>query len=396
MKLHEALGVQAPQTSSSDLLGEGMIGLELELEGLPRTPEIRGWRRESDGSLRDGIEYVFDGPQGGSQAEASIHHMASFLRDNPPEPTFRCSTHIHMDVRDLELQEIERVVLAYLMAEGIFFEHCNVYRRYSNFCTPYWRNPAPLNNLGQWLKVNSWTYPQRVRNFRGWPKYTAFNLQPLQSYGSVEFRGSHCITSEPELIALAQRMLHLRRLAKSITAESPLEFVEHLRTMSASDMFPTGLEHTVVDPQVMDTCYANALSIASLSWNDPVQEHLTAETFQGTRGWTIGPLGEEPIQPQPVRDSYSARIASRTADRYNLSFPSGSVPLEDLYSLVVSLRGMIGAAPTMSEFMRDRGFLSYERVSQYLTNRGLIPRNEVIGNLPRRQSIIMDYLDEYV
>jgi hypothetical protein len=44
----------------------GAVGLELELEGLTRWPDVSGWRKEEDGSLRDGIEYVFDGPRGGA------------------------------------------------------------------------------------------------------------------------------------------------------------------------------------------------------------------------------------------------------------------------------------------------------------------------------------------
>ena len=125
----------------NDLLPPGNIGIEIELEGgNDEWPRAEGWELKPDGSLRDGMEYVFDGPQSGDLALGSIESVSDAMEGHGPQPTFRCSTHIHVDVRDLNWTQYERLILLYMMYEDALFDHCEPYRRMSNFCVPFMNN----------------------------------------------------------------------------------------------------------------------------------------------------------------------------------------------------------------------------------------------------------------
>lgn len=267
MLIHELLGRNSPQNyghlqQSALLPLHTGVGIELELEGLPAEPDVRYWRREQDGSLRDGIEYVFDGPLAGSAVVEAVQGMGRMLEDNRPNNSFRCSTHIHLDVQDLDFNRLELLVLAYLVNEGVFFDHCTTDRRYSNFCTPFFIN----SNLARQF-VSSVLLMDEEQDKLGmlvnWPKYSSLNLKPITNYGSVEFRGSHAMTTEAELMGLVNRMLHLKRLALDFEG-TPLEFVQHLRNLPLEDMFPTGLKEGYQPNELLtDQCYATALGVAA-------------------------------------------------------------------------------------------------------------------------------------
>lgn len=259
------LGSAVDPAPAHTLLPPGNIGIELELEGREDWPSVAGWRKEADGSLRDGIEYVFDGPKGGAIALRNIKNMASMLKEYTVDNSFRCSTHIHLDVRDMDFEQLKRLVIAYSMMEGVMFQHCAVERRYSNFCTPFFLNTWLPRLFASYLVDERDTH--RLHNLGSWPKYSALNLKPVTQYGSVEFRGSHALTTEAELLGLAQRMLHLKRVALGANGTA-LEFTEQLRNMRLEEIFPTGLaQGFLADEKMLDQGYSTAIGIATGNTN---------------------------------------------------------------------------------------------------------------------------------
>lgn len=338
-KIGELIGRTNIETSPAHTsLPPGNIGLELELEGRGDWPDVNGWRKEADGSLRDGIEYVFNGPAGGATALRNIKNMARMLNANPVNNSFRCSTHIHLDVRDMDWEELRRFVIAYTMMEGVMFQHCSLDRRYSNFCTPYFLNTHLPRLFTGNMRDERDTH--RLHHIGSWPKYTALNLKPLTSYGSVEFRGSHALITEAELLALAQRMLHLKRVALA-NVGTPLEFTEHIRNMALADIFPTGLaEGFMPDEKFMDQGYASAIGIATGN---------TARSRVPTAAGLTAAAGTARTRANDV-----AIEMDRTAmDRYNL-FHRTFMSLSQVVNMVKNLRQVRGIEqPTLFTFVTN-------------------------------------------
>lgn len=245
----------------------GGLGLELELEG-GRFEPVPGWAMHEDGSLRNGVEYVFDGPQGGSDALTSIENMGAAFAAMKPRPTFRCSTHCHLDVRDLTVLGVSKLFALYAINEDVMFDHCEEYRRWSNFCTPFYNALDLVDGFAGMVRSDltskkSITGAISVRNMRAFPKYSALNLQPVCSFGSVEFRGSHAITNAEELLALAQRMLHLKRVVLESPADESLEdFTHRVNKLALAEVFQQGLRNGYQrNREFADTCYSTAVRL---------------------------------------------------------------------------------------------------------------------------------------
>lgn len=354
----QALGNQAvPNSRRVDALPEGNIGIELELESPRSFRDVNGWERKPDGSLRDGVEYVFEGPAGGEVALQRILNMGEYLSRNQPEPTFRCSTHIHLDVRDLTFIQYDRLVAAYALFEHVLFDHCSPYRRYSNFCTPFFINDRMLEDFQRGFR-GAMTPERKLYHLGGWPKYSALNLKVTQQYGSVEFRGSHALTTSEELLGLAQRMLHIRRLVVETAADSNVAFIEALRTMTLSEAFPQGLNTGYAqDPDHELIGYSNALLVASGAWNydesgqEPSIPRARSSSTRG--GGSINWMSmEEAAQtsPRPPRPPL-VEINRSTFDMYNidsrmLAGPNSTTKyLSAVLDVYVSLQNIVGLVP---------------------------------------------------
>ncbi len=258
-------------TGNDVLPAVGALGFEIELEGIhgghwPR--DIEGWVRKDDGSLRNGKEYIFDGPQSGDLALNSLRAMAVKMAEVGVDPTFRCSTHVHLDVRDLNWDQYERTVLLYMVFEDMFFDHCQPYRRHSNFCVPFQSNDWLSQYFGQRV-IGCDNFANKFTHLQLWPKYSGLNLQVTTSFGSIEFRGSHAIVNEDELIGLAQRMLYLKKFVVDDNSADHYEFLAKVAAKTAADVFPVGLRegYTMEDgamAQGLSTAY-HALAIGGLA-----------------------------------------------------------------------------------------------------------------------------------
>lgn len=316
----------------------GVVGLELELEGREEWPDVNGWEKVADNSLRDGIEYVFSGPQGGAKAVQSIKAMANSLLADPPHNSFRCSTHCHMDVSDLEFPELKRVVMAYTMMEPVMFDHCSLERRYSNFCTPFFQNTYLPRLFTQYMGNDD---NRKIRAMANWPKYTALNLKPIASYGSIEFRGSHALTTEAELLGLPQRMLHLKRVAKEFEG-TDIQFVEHIRNLRVHEVFQSGL---LVDVQpnemLMDQAYASAIGIATGN---------VSRAAAQVGGIDLGQIAQAAAE-RPRRQDPLVVLNQDMLARYHL-FPTRNMRTSELLILISHLHQMGGVRkPRLMEFL---------------------------------------------
>lgn len=358
----------------------GGIGIELELESSRSFRDVAGWARITDGSLRNGVEYVFDGPQKGEVALASILAMGEYLQRSPADPSFRCSTHIHMDVRDLGFDELEKLVLTYCLYEGVMFDHCSPERRFSNFCVPFFINDSLVQTFaGRYKGAAS---PRgKLNALSQWPKYTGLNLKVTPEIGSVEFRGSHALTTSEELLGLAQRMLHLKRLVKTVQADSAIQYVQALRRMPLDQAFPTGLRQRYAqDQELADIGYSNAMFIAAAQWAYDEAAPAAEE---------VQPVWDTPrVRPAPRRAEITdmwVQLNTETWATYNIdpsvisSHPGdGSYKrLQDVlrvYRALQSIRGV--QPPTVDQLVREG---TAHELSRHFTREGISQQFDNLG-----------------
>lgn len=221
------------------IVGTNLAGVEIELENLGEVshPRFQYWSSKEDGSLRNGgIEYVCSSPWGGRDLYNAAIEIDSFLFNNTPDETWRCSTHVHVDVRDMTEEEVKKMILAYLFYERPLFR-CSGFHRYrNNFCVALGFAQEYIDILSDnWNKENFLSHI--VVN---WNKYTAMNLCPMSSFGSIEFRISEAKWRKGRLIRLVNRFLSLKEVAKGFEGTDE-EFLEMLNSTPIEKVIRKGL-----------------------------------------------------------------------------------------------------------------------------------------------------------
>lgn len=196
------------------LLNRRNIGIEIELENYDGSLErLPLWSLVSDGSLRNGgIELVSEILRGedivvalGSAEKAAKKHNL-VVSD-------RCSVHIHLDIRNTSREELVLLVVMYCIFEDVFFqEGGDITRRENNHCRPVCSSQDLARALGYFMSADS---PNRANDaLRGWNKYTALNLLPVSSQGSIEFRHHVGTYSSKEIIKWVNLIFSLASFAK--------------------------------------------------------------------------------------------------------------------------------------------------------------------------------------
>lgn len=188
-------------TVNDDLL----VGLELEIENIPKglgfyTDEChdiaRGyWSVEEDGSLRPrGAAWEFiSAPAPISHTIPELHKFFEHFQFTDKNYTDRCSVHVHANVLDWTTEQVANLAMVYPVFEEVLFHFVNHYncpnkegywRDTNIYCIPW--NQCRMNNEMVYSIMN--TINEKVRE---WQKYTALNVVPVRTQGTVEWRHMH-------------------------------------------------------------------------------------------------------------------------------------------------------------------------------------------------------------
>lgn len=179
-----------PENYSSPL-----FGVELEVEGDVRWDPIQASMRNDlmivpDGSLR--------GPRSGEvvflpkDLETQMRNVRSVYRmfDGRAAMTARCSTHVHANVLGLGVMQIMRLCVTYAAVEPWLVAFAGPGREFNHFCVPWMhgnhnaRMASTLLDSGRSRRVASVNSALHVQG----QKYSALNLRPVATQGTVEFR----------------------------------------------------------------------------------------------------------------------------------------------------------------------------------------------------------------
>ena len=173
-------------------------GLELEFEKaeLKETVQqrlnptfIEFWK---DNSLRgNNVELRFILPLYGADLTAALDELkrivAEFYRLNGYTLALnaRTSAHVHLDVRDLTVEQFRRLKMLGILFEKVLFHYCAPEREYNNFCLPTYRAEGLRDAYNNVLVGSD---DLIARGVKGASKYTGMNFLAVQEHGSIEFR----------------------------------------------------------------------------------------------------------------------------------------------------------------------------------------------------------------
>ena len=225
---------------SHPLVFAGRVGIEVELEGLDydevyNAPLIY-WEAVSEDSLRNGgVEFItrMDGIEGEEIIKA-VKELDDYLSGLNPVLSWRCSNHVHVDVRDLGTPELKRLILASVIVEDILYAEAGLHRKASNFCMPISIAESLVECLGSnWHRREAdFIYEVTAQ----WNKYTGMNLLPITRLGTVEYRNSEPKFRRGEMLRLVNRFLAIKKVAKGFIGTDE-EFINSFNPNSVIEMF---------------------------------------------------------------------------------------------------------------------------------------------------------------
>lgn len=156
-----------------------VFGTEYEIEDiLDYTPDKdKFYRVEEDHSLRNNGKEFITTPLSYEHSLQVFKMLHDNLKLGPNPYTPRTSTHVHLNILSLDVEQIKHLVLLYALLEPVFFAYAGEKRKQNIHCVP----------------LNYTLLPKYYHHDIGylvdhWSKYTAFNLLPIKTQGTVEFR----------------------------------------------------------------------------------------------------------------------------------------------------------------------------------------------------------------
>lgn len=158
-----------------------LMGVELEIERVYDEKLPAGFRSVEDGSLRNsGREFITQ------PMTYSVLHKAltEFFKLNTFDETSyseRTSIHVHCNCQDLTLSQLASLLLLYQVFERMLFLFVGGNRDKNIFC-------VPLYECALSYRAVSRLEAEDTRIVGDWSKYSALNLLPIGTQGTVEFR----------------------------------------------------------------------------------------------------------------------------------------------------------------------------------------------------------------
>lgn len=163
-----------------------VVGIELEMENFSEDipSAFGGVNFTTDGSLRNyGIEAVTK-PIPIKNVPPFLNAFFKKFEITDSNYTDRCSTHVHFNVQDITLEQLKSICLVYQTVERLLFKFVGNERDKSIFCVPWYQSGLTWNIVN---KLNLSIF----ESTRRWMKYSALNLIPVATQGTLEFRHLH-------------------------------------------------------------------------------------------------------------------------------------------------------------------------------------------------------------
>lgn len=162
-----------------------LFGVEIEVEnGSDAASGVwldqHRFRLTDDGSLRNaGREYI-SLPGTLRETVRSTQAWCRYAATRDWHSNHRTGIHVHVDMRDLTLEQVAGVCAAYAAFEPLFFAIAGADREENIYCVPWYRAPDQAEIVRRMAAG--------VHDLDGAIKYSALYLHPLLKFGTIEFR----------------------------------------------------------------------------------------------------------------------------------------------------------------------------------------------------------------
>ena len=172
------------------------FGVEIEVEW--DNPDNRRWVIDNfpaipnitvteDGSLRNGLEFVSSVPHVKSNVLREVEELYNFLNDCNTTVSHRCSTHVHVDVRNFNTAQLFAFQTIWSFFEYDMLSCIDEERKNNKFCLTDYVTPYNLEFKYSLISGRNDIIWLRERGKRY--RYQAMNvIDPLLRQGSIEFR----------------------------------------------------------------------------------------------------------------------------------------------------------------------------------------------------------------
>lgn len=297
-----------------------IFGIEVEAENCdninPKAMHKAYWNMTADNSLRNnGVEFV-SVPLRSTQIEPALSQLQTWFT---PEVTFspRTSVHVHMNVRDLTIDQITNLIFVYTSVEDVLFKWVGHGRDNNVFCTKITETDY-VRNFIQFLS------DPHVVATNYWNKYTAFNLVPIQDKGTVEFRHLYGTADIPTIVMWVNFLSMLKTYAKNNTTQQIVSTIQELNSNSQYELYLQSIfqeytHHLGVKPQEIQSLLENAVSyvkLAIIATKKEPEYHILDEI------WTppIPPADITTIRLNTPRHDFGATLAQMQRDAAHIVF----------------------------------------------------------------------------
>jgi len=214
---------------NSSPLPECFIGIEVEVENIYNPTKNKDalniWDITEDGSLRNwGREFV-SLPIPAKYARYALDKLMEALEEeNEPQFTSRTGIHIHVNVQDMNINQLVSLVLLYYVTERLLYRFVGRERKNNIFCVPL-QNTNYFLQIYNAVKINNKeeteAEPEDLYTFKSivedWKKYLGLNLLPILRYGTVEFRHLYGTQDVNLIVNWINIILSLKKAAMEVT-----------------------------------------------------------------------------------------------------------------------------------------------------------------------------------
>lgn len=268
-----------------------IMGLELETEHTGHGHDFwidtlgSAWSVDRDGSLRgdDAFEFISK-PIALKYLLPEVERFFGTTKFNDTNYSDRCSVHVHTNVLDYTQDQVSSLAMVYSTVEEVLFQFINHvdsptpygYSRDTNiYCIPW--NQCRMN---QQLILKMFSAPKTLRQ---WQKYTALNLLPMTTLGTVEWRHLHGTANIKKISTWLNIIGSIMSYASKTPVEDVVNTIKGLNDTSAYHQFFDNVFQGYLEwNPVYQTClYEGILSakFAMINWKTmkgapPIVENL--------------------------------------------------------------------------------------------------------------------------
>lgn len=218
------------------------VGMEIELENLPdfghhwinEVTKTSLWTVTNDGSLRNhGLEFIMQTdnkePLRGGDITRALFRFRKVMKDymkicSAPSCSERTSLHVHLDVRDLSLSQLQKLILLYSIFEELFFKWADPTRITNNYCRSLTFHSDITQRMARILAIqdDDKGYHMMVNLLENGNKYDACNYLSVRQRGSLEFRLLGGTYDTKVMLSWINKLQALKKAAKdeSIVVDS--------------------------------------------------------------------------------------------------------------------------------------------------------------------------------